>query len=275
MLALYFCFTSHAGAEENPHVASIHNYCVKQSTPQIQTDLSRMLDEIQEKYQHAENRSKYRKLYVAALDEIILNSEFAEILDCREKVHQHGFVYRLAFLEPENDSPMQVRVNNIPGLNRAVTLMFSLVKSVQAALFIYLHELVHVCQTIERLAARAGDFDRLAIFGEIEAFYKMTLAYRSFVPTSPGLCRSVHKDMKGTWVQHPLYESYLSAERSLEAGSFSQGIVKDYIGHYRKDEIVMADSPEHDYAHGDFKLNSLRPELISLIQRLKIKVIEP
>ena len=139
----------------------------------------------------------------------------------------------------------------------------------------------HVCQHAERMgSATIGDAVRFSMFGEIEAFYNMLLAYREFLPLSPQLCQDRGLNIKDA--KDKLSSFYIDMEKSLENGSFAQVVVNSYMKNiYKKyeSELLNLNSPTHEYYSPDtkthFRMHSLDAKFKKLIQRLPISIYEP
>lgn len=274
-LMVVFGFTAgvaHAG----PYVDLIERTCTQAAKPEPQSELSVLLNKVQEDFKDQETRVKNPTAFVAALDNVIAHSEFANIINCRESIKQYGYTYQISFQDPaQGDQSMSVDTNG-----NKVTLNFNLTKSVQRVLFVYLHEMTHVCQTPEReRSASVGDYVRFSMFGEVEAFFNMQLAYRKFLPLCPRLCQAY-----GTSSDSPqghLSEAYIDGERRLERGEFAQSIVNGYMDFYKdyQSEIVDLSSPMHTYADpitkSQYQLHTLDARFKILVGRLPFSVVEP
>lgn len=256
----------------NPFIDIINKSCLQLPTSAVDTEFSRLLNQIQNDFKDQDTRIKNPHEFVAALDEVISHSEFAYLLKCRNAIAQHGYTYHLNFQNPsDGDQSMSVLTN---GQN--VTLNFNLTKSVQRVLFVYLHEMTHVCQTAERENSESiGDYVRFSLFGEVEAFYNMQLAYRKFVSISPTLCMAHGTSSDSS--KGNLNEAYLDAERKIEQGIFAQSIVSGYMESYKnyEHELVDMNSPLLTYSDpvtkATFTLRSLDIRLANLIKRISIQ----
>jgi len=175
------------GAHANPYVDEMQNYCEKKSPAVPATELSGLLEKLQNDYANQEARVKDPTGFVAALDNVIAHSDFAGIPQCRDKIRQAGYTFAMEFQNPaDGDQSMAIET-----IEKKTTMYFNLTKSVQRVLFVYLHEMTHVCQVLESDSqSTVGDTARFSIFGEIEAFLHMNLAYRYFLPMSPRLCQA-------------------------------------------------------------------------------------
>lgn len=204
-----------------------------------------------------------------------------------------GFSYALKFQDPKlGNLSMQVTTeeeNNSASRTFKKTLEFNLIKSVQKVIFVYLHELTHICQAseFERIYAnykadpknteRIGDVYRQRILGEIEAFYTMNLAYSELVKFSSELCEEEQIQSS----QPSISEGYIQSEEDLLNGSFAQTIIFGYKETFKGHEEYILDlnSPLRDYKttqlpEAKFLLNGLNRKLKTGIYKLGILVAE-
>jgi|GEM_PF-5077197 len=276
LLALILFFKPQV-VRANPFVDQIHKYCAQGSPASEGNELSRILDKLQDDFKGLDARANNPMAYVAALDDAIAHSGSAAIPRCRETLRQAGFAYRIDFENPAAGCQVMFVTDDD---NKTVTLHFNLNKSVQRALFTYLHEMVHVCQTAERLAqSNEGDITRFQMFGEVQAFYSMIAAYRELLPLSPRLCRDEDLACSSNAV---LSEAYISSELQIERGDFAQSIVNNYSVNFdqqRKSYLFAMPGPLHsypaNYLEPAFNLRALDPRFMELLKRLPIPVVEP
>lgn len=273
---------------------TIELMCSNKTSLADQSEVSQLIDKLLTNYKSQEQRVKNRSQFVAALDQIISKTEFAYLLDCRNNLNKSkNFSYELVFqdLGRGNDSMS----TNSFYLSRSdgslftnVQLEFNLVKAANSVLFVYMHELKHVCQAVEAAKLRAqvlkqsnentiGDEIRFGYFQEVEAFYTMQLAYRSLVQKNKKLCGY------NSW-EHPpdlsaFYEMYVKSEISLAKGAFAQPIIYGYSLEIPSDNRFIFDtnSPLHEYndpEYGKFLLRRIHPKLKELLGRLPISIVE-
>lgn len=282
-------------------LGAIERVCIQQKAQRnsAPTELGKMLDSVQSRFIDEDRRAKDPALFVAALDEIIRRSEFAYILDCRERLNKDPkFSYQQRFQDRslgDQSMAIQPTYNTLPdgSLHTAITLKFNLTKSVQRVLFVYLHELTHLCQMPEatRLTSNftkayekgtnfeeadeaRGKHIRHRILGEIEAYYIMQLAYTSFVKQSPRLCEEA-----APTPDPKFYETYTVSENALVAGTFAQELVRDYTEDdpSRKRFLVQHSSQPKQYSTPGaptFSLQKLHPDLRRDVEKLGIRVSE-
>ncbi len=125
-----------------------------------------------------------------------------------------------------------------------------------------------------------GNLARALMYGEIEAFYKMQLAYRDWVPQAPALCYEANQGPRDS----PLYMAYVNTETQLSRGFFAQSKLAAYdtpadIRHY----AYATNSPLHRYPKLDpepgeekeYSRPSMHPKLKARIEKLGILVREP
>lgn len=181
------------------------------------------IDALETRWGSAAARARDPRGFVAALDHVISLSRFAPLLACRAAVSPR-YAYRVSF-QPvaRGEQDMEVGVSG-----RRLTLSFNLVKSVSRVLFVYIHELTHVCQTREndrlfdegRRAAIAQGF----FLDEIEAFHMMDLAFVDFSRASHAVCAEPGDS--------EFFKVYTDDEADLLGGVFAQRIVEDYADQY-------------------------------------------
>jgi len=280
--ALLFPSCNFTKPPESTHERLIRETCSQpnRSSPVVSNELAVLLNKVQDDFKDRESRIKNKEAFVFALDQVLTKSKFAQIAECRQGIEGHGYKYMLRFIDPlEKDAVMAVEKTS----DKKVILHFNLNKPVQRVLFTYLHEMSHVCQIPEMLGSRSvGDVIRLSMFGEVEAFHNMSLAYREFLSLSSRLCREegIEKDAPSS----PLFEFYIGQENSMTKGSFAQEILHSYMKDtsiYKKfeAELLNLKSPLHEYFSQEdkakFQMHSLDARLKQLLQRLPISVTEP
>lgn len=204
-----------------------------------QSTLSSLLETFQDKFKDVEYRNQHPAEMVRALDEIIYQSPFASILKCRDDLIFSNHIYNITFLNP-SDEDQTMSVETLPRASgiSMVNLGFSTKKSAQNILFVYLHELTHVCQinTLEeKLTASVNstegreaiaDFYRYQRFQEVEAFYKMHEAYKFLTAKSPRLCMEESNLEPGEDAK--LFPSYAEGFEEIDRGTFAQQIILAY-----------------------------------------------
>lgn len=260
----------------------------------LKSEVGGLLDRLQREYATKEARIKNPEKFVASIDFIISKTRLAPILMCRDQLNATaGFSYALKFQDPKlGNLSMQVTTeeeNNSTGRTFKKTLEFNLIKSVQKVIFVYLHELTHICQApeFERIytsyeadpknTERIGDVYRQRILGEIEAFYTMNIAYTELVKFSSKLCEEEQIQSS----QPSISEGYIQSEEALINGSFAQTIIFGYKETFKGHEEYILDlnSPLRDYKttqlpEGKFLLNGLNRKLKAGIDKLGILVAE-
>ena len=261
------------------------------------TPLSRAFDQAISRFATREARALAPRAYVEALDAVLANSPYAELLNC-----QTGLPYELAFQDPQNgDADMFVSADYGPlGEITKIELSLNLVKPVSVALFTYLHELVHVCQKrqsqdlLRRYFAVRGKLKpreryyystrkdahargvrnleyeaaeavvaRENYVGEIEAFHAMYLAYLEFIPQ--GLTRLCTE---------PSYRHYAQMEADLVAGQFAQTILNSYSENDADPALYIPESSLRSYFDGatgqNFLMRRLNDTILEFITKLGI-----
>lgn len=275
----------------------IQNSCTLPQRPAT-SKVGREIEQLIQNFRNLEDRIKNPQAFVDALDEVLLKTKLAPILKCRDKLKaKTGLNYELRFQDPSlgnqamNFGRIEERSGN--GTNLKQILEFNLVKGVGLVIFVYLHELTHVCQAMEMqwlssLYSFSKDenfirnYVQMSMLGEIEAFYVMTLAFSELSAQAPGLC---HEPNAYGVTLGTIYQAY---EKALLRGHFAQQIVYDYASlgddssnwyAQNKKYLVQISSPETSYPYVDppgktFKLGRLDPSLIELVMRLGILVRE-
>ncbi len=215
--------------------------------------------------------------FVQTLDAVIAQSPFNHLLECRDRLRADpGFSYGLHFLGEDEGTMMSVsRRREFQGLSArvSVTLNFNLKASPQKVLFVYLHELTHVCQDHrwaelhrqydllqslppafmggmgvnpyvprcldEEQVSRPmpevrADYERHRKLGEVEGFFTMVQAYTHFTSVDPAYCH------EGTGDHPGMMNGYMEMENKINQGFFAQDIIVRYHGDNDSQEVASA-----------------------------------
>lgn len=264
---------------------------VCQNPSYSKTEIGDQLNQLIQDFSSKEARIKNPDKFVSAIDAVLSKTNLAPILKCRDQLNRTpGFIYALKFQDPSRGNlSMQVTTEEIGiGSEKKLkkTLEFNLIKSVEKVIFVYLHELTHICQAPEfeiiysnyeadsHNSELVGDIYRQKILGEVEAFLTMNLAYTELVKFTPALCME-----NGSAKSPTISEGYVDSENSLLDGSFAQTIIFGYADYYKSHEeyILDANSSARDYktaqlAEGKFSLKKLNPKMKAKIESLGIFV---
>jgi len=284
-----FCFLYASIAYGEPD-QTINRACSQKK--ETTSALGKLIDKTMAEFSSQDARVMNAKQFISALDQIIAKSSFSYLLQCRENLKQtDGFSYKLIFQDPKlgNQSmginPYYSRTNGKVLVD--IELEFNLTKAANSVLFVYMHELQHLCQAVEaakiatpHLGSKKSSADeiRFRLFGEVESFYTMQMAYRSLVQESTKLCGFEPNE-------HPpdvdaFYEIYAGSEKQLDKGMYAQFIVWDYLPEDGSEDFAALDMNSHKIEYTDpdsdelFTLRKLHPKLIALLNRLPISIIE-
>lgn len=163
LLAVSLGYFSTATAQDQ----TIQNVCANKAAPDnTQTDIYKMIDKMLVDFKDQNQRVKNRVQFVSALDQIIANSKFAYLLKCRDDLNaMKDFSYELVFqdLKRGNDSmainPVYSASRSTGLISTQIQLEFNLVKAANSVLFVYMHELKHVCQAVEAAKLYSNTFN--------------------------------------------------------------------------------------------------------------------
>lgn len=281
------------------------------------SDLGDSLKKLQQEYSTTRSRTEQPEAFVASIDAAISKSKFAPLLECRNHLAKTpGFSYQLVFQDPSHgDLSMQVRQEKgkvVSGNSITnVILYFNLIKTVERVIFVYLHELTHVCQAI----------DSTNIYNEYEASKKLfskdeLKAIPPEGPTKKSLDGNLDtrysqldlalkkafqnnflNEIKAFYIMQLAYtefvkaspnlctnsfeskelaESYMASERRLIDGIFAQAIIHHYMRSYSSKEeyLLVPDSKPIHYNRLDFSMKSLNPDFKQAIKNIGIQVTE-
>ena len=124
-----------------------------QAESPIETNCAGKVDSFPQEFANFSTESQRRanpSLYVQTMEKMIRNGPFKQLLDCRDQLQADPqFKYNLRFLGENEGLTMSVKRNRkYEGLSAraAIELSFNLKSSPQRTLFVYIHELTHVCQ---------------------------------------------------------------------------------------------------------------------------------
>jgi hypothetical protein len=256
---------------------AIASACRANTPPATRTEIGDQLEKLIRDFSSAETRINSPEKFVAEIDAVLAKTRLAPILKCREQLNNsQGFAYALQFQDPARGNlsmkvtTEKIRVGSTKKLKKI--LKFNLVKSVEKVLFVYLHELMHVCQApeLEEFYSRydadpqnldfKGDVYRQRLLGEIEAYLVMNLAYTELVKYTPSLCVE-----SGSTRRPTISEEYLESENALLNGSFAQTIISAYAETFKGHEEYILDQ-------GKFSLGKLNPKMKSKVETLGIFV---
>lgn len=149
LIAVFISF--HGYSLESANIQPICNSTTASTDVLIDTRLGQALNDLQDRFQTVESRLAQPEKFVEALDEVIRESDYANILECRDRILKDPrFDFEIKFMDPDDNSSMRVdskysRVSTNEVHTRA-HLVFDIKNDVQGVLFVYLHELTHLCQ---------------------------------------------------------------------------------------------------------------------------------
>ena len=277
------------GFELEPGV--IERECLSgQKAPQ--SEIGDQIEALISKYNNKYTRIDHPEDFVADLDAVIAKTKFAKVLNCRNIVNNtSGYRYAISFQDHMlGNQSMSVEPSGRAG-DRTITLNFNLVKSVQKVIFVYLHELTHVCQAIESdpierryqaSGASAEEYFQDRLFGEIEAFSTMNLAFSEFSKYSHSICEEPAAQAAGI----DIAKYYIGSENNWLNGTFAQSVINDMkdMTNYKpptqsiyfitNSNPVSYKNLEEAEGKQDYKLKKLNPKFKSKIEALGIEVKE-
>lgn len=143
ILSISFCSAVQA--------SDIKKYC---SPNYLSPDLypgSHKISKLHNQFGSQKQREEAPEKLISLLDGILLSSPFSSIIKCKEQIKSDpNFDFRIKFQDvSEGNQNMAVKTDYLGSGEELITrlnLEFNLVKSAQRVLFVYLHEMVHVCQ---------------------------------------------------------------------------------------------------------------------------------
>ncbi|OQW48823.1 MAG: hypothetical protein A4S09_13575 [Proteobacteria bacterium SG_bin7] len=230
MSQVHVTFADTYGLKFEPGI--IAKRCLDKNRPQTSSKVGKLLDQYKKDFSTQEMRAKEPANFVERIDAIIAQTKLAPILNCRARLAKTpGFSYELRFQDPAlGNQSMQVVTEEVgSGSNRILKkiLEFNLTKSAENVIFVYLHEMTHICQaqefeeTYRRFDADPknkellGDIYRAKLFGEIEAFFVMNLAYTELLKDSTAICEIQEAGEN-------LAKIYGESEDEILGGTFAQ-----------------------------------------------------